>query len=84
MQSVLDSVNEFRKEALEISKTAAMEGKRREKKIDIMHTMDEGYAKMEEHFLARGHVIEDLTAVQKSLRGLPIVQLQLPTVVLVR
>lgn len=80
---MLDDVNEFRKIALEISKAAAQEGKRGERKLDIMQTMDNGYARMEEHFMANGKVIEDLTAVQKALRGLPIVQLHLPTVVLV-
>lgn len=80
---MLDNVNDFRKAALEISKEAAKEGKLGEKKLDIMQTMDRGYARMEELFLAQGSVIEDLTAVQKSLRGLPIVRLQLPTVVLV-
>lgn len=84
MQSVLDDVNEFRKVALEISKAAAREGKLGERKTEIMQTMDEGYTRMEEHFLTNGSVLEDLTAVQKSLRSLPIVQLHLPTVVLVR
>lgn len=83
-QSVLDDVNDFRKVALEISKAAAKEGKLGEKKSEIMQTMDEGYARMEEHFLTNGSVLEDLTEIQKSLRGLPIVQLHLPTVVLVR
>lgn len=84
MQSVLDDVNDFRKVALEISKAAAKEGKLGEKKSEIMQTMDEGYARMEEHFLTNGSVLEDLTEIQKSLRSLPIVQLHLPTVVLVR
>lgn len=70
--------------ALEISKSAAKEGKLGEKKSEIVQTMDEGYARMEEHFLTNGSVLEDLTEIQKSLRGLPIVQLHLPTVVLVR
>ncbi|CAN0313882.1 unnamed protein product, partial [Laminaria digitata] len=82
-QSVLDDVNEFRKVALEISKAAARQGKLGEKKTDILQTMDDGYSRMEEHFMANGSVLEDLTEVQKALRGLPIVQLHLPTVVLV-
>lgn len=80
---MLDDVNEFRKVALEISKASAREAKLGEKKTEIMQTMDDGYATMEEHFLANGSVLEDLTEVQKALRGLPIVQLHLPTVVLV-
>ena len=80
---MLDDVNEFRKVALEISKSAAQRGKLGEKKTEIMQTMDDGYAEMEEHFATSGRVVEDLTEVQKALRGLPIVQLHLPTVVLV-
>ncbi|CAM9234690.1 unnamed protein product [Ascophyllum nodosum] len=83
LQAVLDDVNEFRKVALEISKSAAQRGKLGEKKTEIMQTMDDGYAEMEEHFATSGRVVEDLTEVQKALRGLPIVQLHLPTVVLV-
>eukprot|EP00903_Cladosiphon_okamuranus_P005507 g5487.t1 len=83
LQSVLDDVNEFRKVALEISKAAAKEGKLGEKKSEILQTMDEGYTRMEDHFLTNGSVLEDLTEIQKSLRSLPIVQLHLPTVVLV-
>lgn len=83
-QSVLDDVNDFRKVALEISKSAAREGKLGEKKSEIMQTMDAGYSRMEDHFLTNGSVLEDLTEIQKSLRSLPIVQLHLPTVVLVR
>eukprot|EP00904_Undaria_pinnatifida_P009504 jgi/Undpi1/5684/HiC_scaffold_2.g00958.m1 len=83
LQSVLDDVNDFRKVALEISKSAARQGKLGEKKTEILQTMDDGYNRMEEHFMANGSVLEDLTGVQKALRGLPIVQLHLPTVVLV-
>ncbi|CAB1113519.1 unnamed protein product [Ectocarpus sp. CCAP 1310/34] len=83
LQSVLDDVNDFRKVALEISKSAAREGKLGEKKSEIMQTMDAGYSRMEDHFLTNGSVLEDLTEIQKSLRSLPIVQLHLPTVVLV-
>lgn len=83
-QSVLDDVNDFRKVALEISKSAAREGKLGDKKTEIMQTMDWGYTQMEDHFLTNGSVLEDLTEIQKSLRSLPIVQLHLPTVVLVR
>ncbi|CAM9159719.1 unnamed protein product [Scytosiphon promiscuus] len=83
LQSVLDDVNDFRKVALEISKSAAREGKLGEKKTEIMQTMDWGYSQMEDHFLTNGSVLEDLTEIQKSLRSLPIVQLHLPTVVLV-
>lgn len=81
---MLDDVNDFRKVALEISKSAAREGKLGDKKTEIMQTMDWGYSRMEEHFLTNGSVLEDLTEIQKSLRSLPIVQLHLPTVVLVR
>ncbi|CAM9596668.1 unnamed protein product, partial [Discosporangium mesarthrocarpum] len=83
LKMVLDDVNEFRKITLEISKAAAQAGKAGEKKVDILETMDRGYADVEEHFRSQGHVIEDLTEIQKSLRGLPIVQLHLPTIVLV-
>ncbi|CAN0044079.1 unnamed protein product, partial [Choristocarpus tenellus] len=83
LSAVLNDVNEFRKEALEISKVAAQAGKAGERRTDILGIMDDGYAKMEAHFSSKGHVVEDLTEVQKSLRGLPIVQLQIPTIVLV-
>lgn len=82
-QAVLDDVNEFRKVALEISKSAAQTGKLGEKKTEIMSIMDDGYARMQEHFACNGMVLEELTEVQKALRGLPIVQLHIPTVVLV-
>lgn len=82
-QGVLDAVNDFRKEAMEISKGAAQSAKKAEKRIEILQVMDDGYARMDELFSTKGSVIEELTAVQKALRGLPIVQLHVPTVVLV-
>lgn len=82
-QAVLDNVNDFRKEAMEITKEAAQAAKRGEKRIDILNTMDTGFARVNELFASKGSVIEELTAVQKALRGLPIVQLHVPTVVLV-
>lgn len=68
---------------MELCKESARLGKLGQRKVDIMQTMDEGYIRIEEHFLTNGSVLEDLTGVQKSLRSLPIVQLGLPTVVLV-
>lgn len=83
LQEVLDNVNNLRKRALDIGKTAAMEGKTLEKRVDILAVMDQGFADMEALFKEEGHAIAELVEVQRQLRGIPIVQLHIPTIVLV-
>jgi hypothetical protein len=50
LQQVLDDVNELRKSALELGKTAAMACKLKDKRVEILEIMDAGYADMEQLF----------------------------------
>jgi hypothetical protein len=50
LQQVLDDVNELRKSALELGKTAAMTCKLKDKRVEILEIMDAGYADMEQLF----------------------------------
>ncbi|KAG5179656.1 P-loop containing nucleoside triphosphate hydrolase protein [Tribonema minus] len=83
LQSVLDEVNELRKGALGVGKARAMEAKRLEKRAEILEVMDRGYEDMEFLFKRDGHIVQDLIEIQRQLRSIPVVQLHVPTIVLV-
>ncbi|CAM9455406.1 unnamed protein product [Chrysoparadoxa australica] len=83
LENVLSGVNELRKGALEIGKAAATLGKTKERKTEVLEVMDNGYAAMAELFAEEGHAIQELIEVQKALRGIPVVELSIPTMVLV-
>ncbi|CAM9322874.1 unnamed protein product, partial [Phaeothamnion confervicola] len=83
LEAVLDDVHEFRKDALAIGKTAAQAAKAAEKRADIVAIMDRGYEDVAALFAERGYVIQELIEIQQQLRKLPVVQLHIPTLVLV-
>eukprot|EP01084_Bolivina_argentea_P271521 462063_1 len=83
LKLVLQDVNDLRKNALVIGKTAASKAKTLEKRQDIIELMDDGYVEMESLFNEKGHCVTELKEIQSQLRRIPVVKLHLPTVVLV-
>mmetsp|Transcript_5626 Transcript_5626/g.7945 ORF Transcript_5626/g.7945 Transcript_5626/m.7945 type:complete len:308 (-) Transcript_5626:67-990(-) len=83
LREVLDEVNEFRKAVLVVGKAFAAKAKSLDKKSDILAAQDDGYEKVEQLFREESFKILNLIEIQRQLRSIPVVQLQLPTVVLV-
>lgn len=83
LPEVLKAVNELRKSVLETGKRHAAAAKNATSKQEAIEATEAGFREVESLMLEGADVVLDLIDVQKALRKIPIVQLGMPTVVLV-
>ena len=83
-ETTLHKVNTARKGLLEIGKGLAAQAAKANGPKEAVTIREEGFVKMEKYYTDRGmYAIDELKEIAKTLRRLPVAELQTPTVALV-
>ncbi|GAB2290213.1 hypothetical protein Dimus_038094 [Dionaea muscipula] len=80
---VLGNVNELRKRVVSVGKEHASLCSKSSSKKEAEERLTEGMKKLEEIFNRERNVVDDLLTIAKTLRAMPVVDLEKPTVCLV-
>eukprot|EP00640_Fibrocapsa_japonica_P003902 CAMPEP_0113935228 /NCGR_PEP_ID=MMETSP1339-20121228/2413_1 /TAXON_ID=94617 /ORGANISM="Fibrocapsa japonica" /LENGTH=367 /DNA_ID=CAMNT_0000937299 /DNA_START=278 /DNA_END=1381 /DNA_ORIENTATION=+ /assembly_acc=CAM_ASM_000762 len=83
LKAVLDDVNSLRARALAVCKEASHRSRNAETKKEALQILEDTSAELEDFLTMNSEVTQELVDIQLQLSRLPVVELHLPTVVLV-